>query len=326
MGPLFLFFLRNRVFSFVLGQPIVNLLDWLILRKRITPTSEISEQPVNLASITKPAGLILVTALGISLMVGTSENLILGELAPAILAYYFFAFRITTSIGQVFSSSVRTVLVPSFAKIKNEPQRMQAAGINACQTSFFVAVPLFFILAFMIGPVMHFLWQGKWDDAAIVAFALLLGQPYRLVLFVNRSFLEAHGKWAKTAILVWVDGILFALTLIFVGMRTQDLTWITFTIAIYRGVVGLFLSLVALRIGGIQVGRLVPLLKVPIVTALAMLTTWYFSPGDMGKNISVMDSITSIGIFTASYGVLGLCFLRQQFRQTLSTINLKRKH
>ncbi len=314
------------VFSFVLGQPIVNLLDWYILRKRIGPPSEISGPLVTLRSIIKPAGLILVTALGISLMVGTTENLILGELAPAILAYYFFAYRITGSIGRVFATGIRTVLVPSLAKIKSEPQRMQAAGIKACQMSFFVTVPIFYICALMIGPVMHFLWQGKWDNAAIVAFALLLEHPYRLILFINRSFLEANGKWATTAILVWVDGILFAITLILVTMQTQNLITIICTIAIYRGAVGLFLSLLALNLGGIHIKRLIPLLAVPLVSALAMLPTWYFSSSSLGGNISVVHSITSIGIFTASYILLGACFLRPQFKQTISTINLRRKH
>ncbi|MCH2160398.1 MAG: oligosaccharide flippase family protein [Phycisphaerales bacterium] len=312
------------VFAFVLGQPIVNVLDWLILRKRIGPAEKGTSDPIPLKSLIKPASLVLVTALGIALAVGSAENLILGELAPAILAYYFFAYRITASINQVFGGSIRSVLVPSFAKIKEEPKRMQAAGVRACQTSFFVTIPLFYMIAFMIGPVIHFLWQGKWDESAIVAFALILAQPNRLGLFINRSFLEARGQWSAAAAMVWVDGILLALTVFLVATKTKDLTTIAFTIAAYRGLGGLVLSLVALKLGGISLGRVLPLLMVPIVAALAMVPAWYFSGGHPGTNTSLLNSMVSIGIFAACYAVLGACFLRSQFRQTLSAISLRK--
>ena len=72
-------------FAFVLGQPLVNLLDWLILRKRIGPMKERSRSADPLRSLLKPASLVLVSALGISLAVGTTENLILGEFASELV-------------------------------------------------------------------------------------------------------------------------------------------------------------------------------------------------------------------------------------------------
>jgi PST family polysaccharide transporter len=311
-------------FAFVLGQPIVNVLDWLILRKRIGPADEISDNPDSLKSLIKPAALVLVSALGIALAVGTAENLILGVFAsPLVLAYYFFAYRLTAAINQVFSSSIRSVLLPSFAKLKQEPERMQAAGVKAYQTCFFFTIPLFYMLAFIIGPIMHFLWQGKWDESAIVAFALILAQPTRLGLFISRSLLEAGSQWTTAAVLVWVDGILLALVVIFIA-PTNDLTTIAFAIAAYRGLGGLVLSLISLKLAGISMGRILPLLRVPIIASLAIVPAWYFSGGHPEANTSMVDSIVSSGIFVACYAVLGLCFLRSQFSQAISAVSLRR--
>lgn len=322
------------VFAFVLGQPIVNILDWLILRKRIGPAHETPGRPDALVTLLKPAALVLVSAVGITLAVGTTENLILGELAPAVLAYYFFAYRITASISQVFGSGIRSVLIPSFAKIKSEPIRMQAAAIKAQQTLFFITIPLFCVMSFMVGPAIHLLWQGKWDDSVIVAFALIIAVPYRLGLFLNRSYLEARGQWTTAAALVWADGILLASVVFLVcwfGLErtdesvTRDLITISFSIAGYRALGGLVLSLVALTFGGIRVRQMFPLMTVSIITTLAMLPTCYFYGGIPGTKISLADSATSIAIFVASYAVLGACFLRSQFRQAMLATSLGRR-
>ena len=312
-------------FSFVLGLPIVNIIDWLILRKRLGPAVPSVDPPDPLKTLLKPAGMVLITSLGIALAVGTSENLILGKLAsPMILAYYFFGFRLTSAISQVFGGSIRSVLIPSFAKIKNEPQRMQTAAIKASQTLFFLTIPLFYTLAFMVGPIMHFLWQGNWDNSAIVAFALILAVPNRLGLFLNRSFLEANGRWGTTAVLVWVDGLLLA-TAVILSATSNDLTTIAFSIAGYRAMGGLILSIIALKLGGVGFAKIMPLLKVPVIGYLSLAVSWYFSGGEPQSNIQVTNALLSIGIFLGCYLLLGTCFLKTQFKQTRSALSLRKK-
>ena len=311
-------------FAFVMGQPLVNLLDWLILRKRIGPAEKRTAPPDPLRTLLKPAGLVLVSALGISLAVGTTENLILGEFASElVLAYFFFGYRLASAINQVFGNGIRFVLVPSFAQLKSDPERMKAAGLKAFRTFDFFMMPVSFTLALLVGPIMHVLWQGKWDESIVVAFVLLLAAPTRLGLYLNRSFLEACGQWTTAAILVWVDGILLALV-VFIAAPSNDLFTIAYAIGGYRAASGLAISLVTMKLYGIQVGRILPLLVVPILATIALVPALWFSGGYPGSNISFLDSLLSIGIFLGAYAVLVACFLRARTREAFSAMNIRR--
>ena len=135
---------------------------------------------------------------------------------------------------------------------------------------------------------------------------------------------QANGKWGTTAGLVWADGLLLA-TVVILSATSNDLTTIAFSIAGYRALGGLILSIIALKLGGVGFAKILPLLKVPVIGYLCLAVSWYFSGSEPQANIQVTNALISIGIFLGCYLLLGTCFLKTQFKQTRSALSLRKK-
>ncbi len=295
------------VFSFVLGQPLVNLLDWLILRRLVKRETK-PERPReidSLKSLLHPASLVLITAVGIAFATGGTEYLLLAAFStPMILAEYFFAYRLTAAIGLVFGSGIRTVLIPSFSRLADEPERQRVAALSAVRTFLALAILVCGVGGFLAPAIMHMIWQGKWDGAAVAAAALLFSLPYRISLYLSRSFIESLGRWGRSAVLTWFDGICLA-AVVWTISGVDDLMIIAWAICTYRGLGGIALTMIALRAGGIRTRDTLRVATLPAVGVAALSILWLTGFPVVHGTIDLRLSVSMAGVFVGIY----LCLL-----------------
>ena len=292
------------VFSFVLGQPLVNTIDWLILRRRLGRPPKTAVEPDPLSGVARSAVYVLITAVGIAFATGGTEYLILREYASTlVLANYFFAFRLTAALGQVFGSGIRSVLIPSFSKLADEPERQRTAAVSALRTFLVLAIPVCGVFAMLAGPAIHLIWQGKWDASGVVALALILSTPGRLTLFMARSFLESTGGWSATAVLTWTDGIALAVV-VFLVAGTDDLGTITWSVAGYRAVGGILLAITALILGGVRPGVAMGIIRTPVIGALALGVVFIAGLPLVSGTTSIATGLMMASAFIVAYVIM----------------------
>lgn len=313
-------FLGLGPLSFVLGQPLVNLLDWFLLRRRGKLRVDRAHS-VSLRSLLRPAAFVLIAALGVALAVGSVENLVLGQLATvAILANYFFGFRLTSAVSLIFGSGIRSVLLPSFARLNHDRDRQEVAALSSIRIFLFIAIPTCGLAAVVAPGLVHVLWQGKWDGAGIVVLALLLSLPFGLALYIARSLLEARGGWGRAAAMSWSNGVLITLVTIWVG-ASNDLPWIAGVIASYRALSGLLFITVILMMCRISPLRLAPMIMPVIcIGAGSILVSQWCSGGFFPEEQTLRHSIMAAGGFIGSFVVLSAVFVRTGYMEVISRL------
>ena len=200
----------------------------------------------------------------------------------ALVGVYFFAYQLTGALFDPMNVVATTVLVPAFATIEDQETRRSAylttlQSLSVLGTLFFVgAIPL-------LPPIIHWLWDGKWDDAifAVVAFAAYA--PIRLTHPCTQNVARACGYWS-----------LFVSDMIFIGL-------VTFATAAIGAWVGGLTSLVLFVLGGHFVVsltaafRLSRRLAAPFGSvAWTMLRPWLIGIVALGAAHRLGNDITSV--------------------------------
>ncbi|MEM7275971.1 MAG: oligosaccharide flippase family protein, partial [Actinomycetota bacterium] len=151
--------------------------------------------------------------------------------SAALVGVYFFAYQLTGALFVPMNLAASTVLVPAFARIDDQAVR-RSSYLTTIRSLTVVGTLFFFALITVLGPLIHWLWDGKWDESifAVVAFAAYA--PIRLTHPCTQNVARACGYWA-----------LFVSDMILIGA-------VTFVTAAVGAWVGGLTSLVLFVIGG----------------------------------------------------------------------------
>ncbi len=149
----------------------------------------------------------------------------------ALVGVYFFAYQLTGALFDPMNVVATTVLVPAFATI-DDPAARRSAYLTTLRSLSVLGTLFFFATISFLPPVIHWLWDGKWDDAifAVVAFAAYA--PIRLTHPCTQNVARACGYWS-----------LFVSDMILIGV-------VTFTTAAAGAWFGGLESLVLFVVGG----------------------------------------------------------------------------
>lgn len=123
------------------------------------------------------------------------------------LGIYYFGFQLTFSLAVLFSTAVETVMLPAFSRLEEDGEKQRRAFLKAVRMLMLVATPLCFALFLGAAPLVHFLWNGKWDHAVPVVQWLALSLPIKMTVPLCRSLLEGRGEWKRVSTLLLVDGV-----------------------------------------------------------------------------------------------------------------------
>jgi PST family polysaccharide transporter len=136
------------------------------------------------------------------------DYLVIGALAEkAVLGVYFFGFQLSLAIFFMFSASLKTVLMPTFAALNTDRRRQDAAFLRALEMGAFLMFFLSFGVVVVAEPLITWVWAGKWDEAVPVV-QIIAAMSLPSVMFpIGTALLDARGRWRLTAMLAWFSAI-----------------------------------------------------------------------------------------------------------------------
>ena len=221
---------------------------------------------------------LIISALALALSF-QGDYLVVGAMqTPAVLGAYFFAFQLTYALTTPLGTAIRSVLLPSFARLKDDTARQAKAFSKSARIAVVMLSLAAAFLVVLAEPLIHLLWAGKWDDATLGVQALGVGLPFRLLAPISISLVESRGHWRAAAFLTAFAavGTLGAAAL---GASLGGATSIAICISVQQVVVGVVQSVFAARVVGLGALRFVATLGLPMVLAsgAASLTLWLMS-------------------------------------------------
>lgn len=163
----------------------------------------------------------------------------LGLLVPVdVLGLYYFSYQLVHRMTGPFVATIRTVLLPAFARAKQGDQSA-TLGISFLTL---VSGPVFVWLAVAFEPIEDVLWNGRWADATGPLVVLCAVYPLLVASALLHTMLQAHDKFRLNAYLVAYRTVGLVVASVIAGTisPTDDVTVIAVVIAAY-----LFVSLLA---------------------------------------------------------------------------------
>lgn len=108
-----------------------------------------------------------------------SDDLLIGYyLGPVALGYYTVAYRLLVTVTQLLTDTVRQVVLPTFSRLQDDPEKMRQAFYTATELVSFVALPAFFGMAILAPELVIGLFGSEWSPSIpvmqILAFVGLL--------------------------------------------------------------------------------------------------------------------------------------------------------
>lgn len=170
----------------------------------------------------------------------------------AILGAYYFAFRMSSQTGQLISSSLGTILVPSFARLDRERDRQIAAYERICSSLLLIGIPLCCLQALVAQPVFELLFSQKWRTAAPLFEYLSLAMGFAVPMTTAMSLLIAQGRLRANMVLTIFQAILF-LTMVLYGALCGSVAWVARLVSLFYLVFGTITVLVPVTGAGISI-------------------------------------------------------------------------
>lgn len=226
-----------------------------------------------------------------------------------LLGVYFFGFQLSLALVALVTSSLDTVMMPTFSTLSADTKRQTDMFLRAARLLAIGATFACFALVVASPAGIHALWGGKWDEAIPVVQLLSLTMPIRLMIPLCRAMLEARGEWRVMSVLSISDGmgIILAGAL---GAWTGELLTITGVVSGYNLVSGLLYCGVVARRLHIPLGTMfTPILStfgggiVAIVMGPLFITIVQSTP------MSLWQTPIFIGVYGAIYFALMKAFM-----------------
>lgn len=294
--------------SFVLPMVLVAVADtwlaWLAVRRLPQARPFVWADARDILGASK--WVMLGTAAGA--LIQNGDNLAVALFSDkATLGVYFFGYQLTFSLAGLLGGSLLSVLVPTFVRMGSEVARQRRAFMTALNAMAVGATLLAFGLVIVVEPLIHGLWGGKWDEAAVVAQWLALSLPAVLAASLARALAEARGAWALTTKLAVAEGVgtILAAAL---GVLGGGLTGIAIAVSLFKVLAGCIQVVIVLRLVEAKAGEgLLPLFSAYSV-GMAALTIAQFSgsaAGEAGFAVplpALVSAVVFVVIYTALAG------------------------
>jgi PST family polysaccharide transporter len=159
-------------------------------------------------------GLPLAGASVVVFAVGYSDQLVVGAVLGAnALGFYLLAFNLASWPVAMLSQPVRAVAPAAFARIQNDPARMDQAFRAAFRVLLVVALPLCAFIAGAAVPIVAVVYGDAWAPAALALQWLALHAALRIAFELAYDFLAVRRRSTTLLIVqtIWVVALVPAL-------------------------------------------------------------------------------------------------------------------
>ncbi len=150
---------------------------------------------------------VMLTALASALTINGDYLAISLLQSKELLGVYFFGYQLSLALVALVTSSLDTVMMPTFSALGGDPLRQTELFMRGTRLLAVASTFACFGLALAAPALIHGLWVGKWDEAIPVVQILSLAMPVRLMIPLCRAMLEARGDWRLVSILSICDGV-----------------------------------------------------------------------------------------------------------------------
>jgi PST family polysaccharide transporter len=254
------------VYSFVLPIPLTTTVRsavvWMIVRPRVRLRPQLGRWWFLLSNVSLLLGNRLVTT-GIA----QGDYVLLGLIAPeAIVGAYFFAYSLASLPMRIITGDLTQVIYPTLVQLAGDRARQRRAALRASRVLTFTIVPLCFLGAALCRPLLHWLFEEKWDAAIPMVQILSVGMAFAPLTWVAGSVLQAKGQFARQLTYSCVAALTF-LCFILIGGLTGGALGVAIGVAMYYVLAGPFYFFFALREDGIGWRQLAELFLAPVALA-----------------------------------------------------------
>lgn len=122
------------------------------------------------------------------------ELFIIAIFGPATLAIYVMGQKIYSVVMQLLAAVTIDVMLPSFAKLQDNPEKLRAHYFRAFETTLMIASPLFIILALVAPHLIPLIFGSNGEGAAPILSAFALLGSVQVVSYLNSAALNAMDK------------------------------------------------------------------------------------------------------------------------------------
>lgn len=168
-------------------------------------------------------GLPLAGASIIVFAVGYADQLTTGRMLGATaLGFYVLAFNLASWPVSIFSQPLRSVAPALFARLQDEPERMNAAFGRILRLLMSVALPCCLVIAGAAEPIITLVYGSAWLPAVAVLSLLALGAGARIFFELSYDFLVILGR-SRSLLLVQCAWLVLLLPTLYLGARWDGL-------------------------------------------------------------------------------------------------------
>jgi PST family polysaccharide transporter len=162
------------------------------------------------------------------------------------LGVYYFAFNLSMQTVQLVGGNLTSILLPSFAKLDQEPARQRAAYLKVCSTIMLVGTLICILQGILAGPLLQLFFKNKWDDAILLFQILTIGMIFILPTSPGIALMHAQGLFRRVMVWTMVTALSFLFS-VTVGALFGSTMTIAIAIAIFYAVFSAFGVIVPLR-------------------------------------------------------------------------------
>lgn len=131
----------------------------------------------------------------LAIVVLNIDYLFIGRyLGPVALGVYTIAFRLPELVIQEFPNLIGNVLLPAFAQIKKEGDRLNENLLTILRYSAMITMPVGLGLGLVAGPLTLLLYSDKWGDAVPVMEAIAVQMAILSLSFNLGTVYKANGQ------------------------------------------------------------------------------------------------------------------------------------
>jgi PST family polysaccharide transporter len=111
------------------------------------------------------------------------------------LGLYAFAFGLATQVNSALSFQAAGALQPIIAKLEGDRERQVSAALRSVRLLAAIMVPVLLVQCAVGAPILHAIWGGKWDSAAVLFGAISLVQAVYICQWPAAFVLKAQGRF-----------------------------------------------------------------------------------------------------------------------------------
>lgn len=309
--------------SFVLPLLVVTAFEWVAMRSM---TGRIPQGGLTFRSA---AGELLAAAKWLVLaafcgaIIQNGDYIVIGAvLDEASLGVYFFGFQLTASFSTLISGSLLAVLMPSFTKLKDEPDRQRQALLKSLRLLALLFGPLFVAILITASPFIHVAWAGKWDQAIPVVQVLAVAFLANITAPLTAAIVEAHGRWRLRAVILVLSSTT-TIAAAAAGAALAGILGVAVLVTVQRVMMGLVNAYIAARLADTRMSQVYRQMAAPLVLAIVAGAIAWLAANILSPHPSA-NLVLALLTFAVLYMIFAAVFMRERIGEVLNTLKRNR--